>query len=629
MDKENEQLKGFLEKYVERITPRAIKPRGAYVCPLCGSGDGDGDNSDSAFSIYDDGKKWHCFSCGRSGDIFDLIGSFEGIPDYNAQLEKARELFATDKEPNKNQPKTEQEKTIEKEPNYTRFCAVAHSLADKYDYFQKRGFSKAIIDRFNLGYDDTDGYVRAIIPVNEHHYIIRGTTDGYKANSKGKAGLFNLKALYNDENAPVFICEGWADALSIEEAGGYAIALNGVSNANKLLTYLNSKPNISALLVATDNDEAGEQCANALIEGLANLGYIVDRFEPAQPYKDLNEWFTADKDGFTISVENAQKGVIDDTRRAYQENYIGAQLDTILSDILGGKHGAVSTGYKCLDNALDGGLCAGLTVLASESSLGKSTLIMNIAENLAEQGRDILYFALEMSKAQIVARGLSKQSFLNGDPYTASQIRKNQFSDLTPAINSYKKIAEHLIIVESFEGMTALDINDRIEEHIRITGKVPVIVVDYLQMIYDGEHATDKQQLDYSVGILKGISAKHNAVVLAISSLNRASYGDRVSLESLKESGKIEYSADVVLGLNLKEHYNEERKGAKMTKDEISAELQNEPRLMTVEILKGRDIAIRGRANFAYYSAYSYYRDLDEDVNGFMDETAAYQRFKA
>lgn len=623
-------IKNDLRECIETYTIRSSKAgREAYACPFCGSGEGENGTGALMINPKTDYTTWKCFSCGRGGDIGDFIAEIEGI-NPNKGLARAREIMQkTDNnhiEPTKNHAKP----VKQPDTDYSAFIENAHLFVKDYHYFEDRGFSEETIERFRLGYALNEyGYVNAIIPTCKHHYIIRGIEGDFKGN-EGSPRLFNPDALRNAENAPVFVCEGWADALSVEEVGGYAVAINSTENVHKFLTYLDANPSNCPFLLAMDNDDAGTRATDQLMDELEKRGYLFGIF-PTAPYKDVNEWLKGDKKSFTEAVKKATAELTDSILTAYNAQYIGAQIDDILGEILGGKHGAISTGFKGLDKALDGGLFPGLTVLASESSLGKSTLVMNIAENMAENGQDILYFALEMTKPQLVARGLSKQTFLTSNKkngFTAGQIRKNEANDLTPALNAYKKkIAPRLIIFESHGATTADDITARVEDHVKITGRVPIVIIDYLQMIYDEKRQTEKQQNDYSIGVLKGLSAKYNACVLAISSLNRASYGDRVNLDSLKESGKIEYTADFVLGLNLSAvQYNLDKKA--LPRDRIAEELQKEPRLMSVEVLKGRDIGIRGTADFLYYSAYSYYADLAEDQRT-LDNDPKPQRFKA
>ena len=77
----------------------------------------------------------------------------------------------------------------------------------------------------------------------------------------------------------------------------------------------------------------------------------------------------------------------------------------------------------------------------------------------------------------------------------------------------------------------------------------PVVFVDYLQMLALTEHLSDKQNVDKAVLELKRISRDFNIPVIGISSFNRENYSTSVNLTSFKESGAIEYSSDVLIGL--------------------------------------------------------------------------------
>ena len=87
-EKNIQQLKDLLQSYVEGITKRS-KGAHMYVCPLCHSGEKA--HGTGAFSIKD--RRWKCFSCGEGGDIFDLIGKYEGIHGFGNQLKRAKEFF--------------------------------------------------------------------------------------------------------------------------------------------------------------------------------------------------------------------------------------------------------------------------------------------------------------------------------------------------------------------------------------------------------------------------------------------------------------------------------------------------------------------------------------------------------
>lgn len=616
----NDEIKLFLVDCIEQHTQPSRKAgRNMYICPFCGSGTGA--NSTGALGVFENGTRWKCHACGRGGDIGDFIAEIEGIP-ASEGLQRARQLYANQKPP-KHEPI--KEKTAP--TDYTAFLQAAAQRVGTSDYYTRRGFTARTVNAFKLGFTEPNaaGFVNAVIPVSKNHYIERGTSGNFKRNH-GNAAIFNLKDLYNTEGEPVFICEGWADACSVYECEGYAISTNSAENWRLLIDALKQQPTKSPLIIAFDNDETGNRAADQLRAALHELGYNSTRFTP-QGVKDLNEWLVNDKASFENALTDAERAA-ESAGDDYKGEYISAQLDGILDALKSGKHDAKPTGYKSLDNALGGGLFAGLTVIGAESSHGKSALVMNIAENMAEQGEDVLYFALEMTKAQLVTRGLSKQSFLSTGRktgYTAAQIKRNEAGDLSAAVAAYKKkIAPHLIIIENYSGMTAEQIRDRVKQHIAITGRVPVVVVDYLQMIADNTRQLEKQQTDHSIEILKGLSAEHNAHILAISSLNRASYGEPVKMDAFKESGKIEYTADFVLGLSLAAT----RKG-KLTAERIDEEMQKQPREMMLQVLKGRDIENRQTVNFRYYSAYNYFEDLATDWENYKADQEQTRRSKA
>ena len=148
--------------------------------------------------------------------------------------------------------------------------------------------------------------------------------------------------------------------------------------------------------------------------------------------------------------------------------------------------------------------------------------------------------------------------------------------------------------------MTA--IRERIARHIDMTGKTPLVIVDYLQIIAPyNERATDKQNMDKAVLELKRISRDFKLPVIAVSSLNRMSYGQRISMEAFKESGAIEYSSDVLIGLQL-------RGAGEAAFDPTEAKKKN-PRQIEAVILKNRNGRVGEKIEFEYYPMFNYFTE--------------------
>lgn len=233
----------------------------------------------------------------------------------------------------------------------------------------------------------------------------------------------------------------------------------------------------------------------------------------------------------------------------------------------------VKTGFNELDKHLSGGLHEGLYVLGAISSLGKTTFALQLADQIAAKCQDVIFFSLETSKYELIAKSISRytyelnrlsrtqdgqnllakdlQQILNSQRYASYSGHEKQV--IMTAIAGYKKIASHIFICDggdSYERISAANIRGTVEEHIQVTGRKPVVFVDYLQILEPADSCiTDKQNIDKNIFELKKISRDFEIPVFIVSSFNRSNYDEPVSMNSFKESGAIEYSSDVLLGL--------------------------------------------------------------------------------
>ncbi len=662
MDRETarEQLKGDLRSYVEQIT-RKSKGANMYVCPLCGSGEGH--NGTGAFSIKD-GTSWKCFSCNKGGDIFDLIGEYEGIADYTEQLKRAGEIFGITIDSYRSsaredfspapeyqkQDKTEQythnnihTNTYTQQPqtagaDYTDFFLQAHSHIEETDYPQRRGLSKAVIDRFKLGYvsewrhpnvPNAPASPRLIIPTAKGSYLARDTRaeipKEQRAYSKMKVGtiqLFNRKAL-QEAKKPVFVVEGELDALSIIEVGGEAVALGTTTKVKSLLELLKTKKPEQPLIIALDNDEAGEKAYKELSEGLRGLSIPFYRHNPSGEYKDANEALQGNREAFRQAVEEAEH-IQDEAEQAQREAYLNTSTAHYLQSFIDGIADSVNTpyiptGFKGLDAVLDGGLYEGLYIVGAISSLGKTTLITQIADQIAQAGQDVLIFSLEMARAEIMAKSISRHTLQQvlssgGDIRNAKTTRGittgkryENYSEterelINGAIVAYSQYAEHIYISEGIGDIGAEQIRETVKQHTLFTGNTPVVIIDYLQILAPySERATDKQNTDKAVMELKRISRDFKTPVIGISSFNRANYSVAVTMEAFKESGAIEYSSDVLIGLQLK--------GAGKKDFDANEAKKKSPREIELVILKNRNGSTGDRLEFRYYPLFNYFEE--------------------
>lgn len=275
--------------------------------------------------------------------------------------------------------------------------------------------------------------------------------------------------------------------------------------------------------------------------------------------------------------------------------------------------GSRKTGFPVLDK-LSNGLYAGLYVIAATSSLGKTTLALQIADNLAEAGNEVLFFSLEQSRLELITKSFSrllKQE--KNESVSSLTLRTGADSDnLQAAAKLHKsKIGDHMNVIEGNFGCNIDYISAYVREYISKNGTSPIIFVDYLQILQPSAEvkaSTTRESIDQTVTALKRLSRDYGLTVFIISSVNRSNYMQPIDFESLKESGGIEYTADVIWGLQLQclneELFNELNK-IKNKRERIREAKAANPRQIELVCLKNRF----GVANFT--CKFDYMPDCD------------------
>lgn len=290
--------------------------------------------------------------------------------------------------------------------------------------------------------------------------------------------------------------------------------------------------------------------------------------------------------------------------------YASAVTQPFWEDVKSGKAGIrIPTGFPDLDKLLDGGLRVGMNVLMAAPGAGKTTLCLQMMDNFTRAGWDVIFFSGEMPVEDLLAKNYSRCSYVMDDEslrMTAGDILKlneNPYvNDIANALcEAYRPVAEKTVVVPPDQIKSAKAIWKIVSAHIAATGNRPVVCIDYLQVLASkfGE-ATDKQNVDKFLNQLKELARRYEIPVLLISSVNRMSYKESLSLGSGKESGDIEYNADVLLGL-------EEPKSGKEENNDSYAEPKGY-RLMRIKSMKSR-LAPRGIVNLKMYAAYNYFEE--------------------
>lgn len=272
--------------------------------------------------------------------------------------------------------------------------------------------------------------------------------------------------------------------------------------------------------------------------------------------------------------------------------------------------GVLSSGLAELDELLGGGLFPGLYVLGAPSSLGKTTLLLQMADEMAASGRDVLFFSLEMSRWELLAKSLCRtaapQMALCARQLLRGEIPSSQLKRLLEAYN--RRSGERIFISAEQEALTPETLREKALRHRAQRGRSPVVVVDYLQILASSDaRSSDKQNVDRAVVALKALSRELEIPVLVASSFNREAYTKEVSMEAFKESGAVEYAADVLLALQM---------SAAGEKDfDLNREKMADPRRVDVVLLKNRSGVPYGKVPMLYYSAQNRFVPSKEPVS--------------
>ena len=297
--------------------------------------------------------------------------------------------------------------------------------------------------------------------------------------------------------------------------------------------------------------------------------------------------------------------------------HVSNNLDRWLEEMEIEYKATINTGFPKLDKALGGGLRSKrLYGIGGITSIGKTTFVMNIADNVAKSKQNVLIFSLEMSKYELIDKSITKQIALEYINKEKDQTGKNMLPSLPTTIDpklskkakeSYKKLGEYLYIYEG-SGDVNVDVIKKVFDSIdREIHEIPkLVIVDYLQIMASHNNKfnlSEKQIVDKNITELKRICRDRDVAIIVVSSFNRDAYDkEEVSPKSFKESGGIEYSCDVLMGLKLN-----------CGKDEYENEMKKNPRDVKLIILKNRWGEMGEEVPFKYHPEYHYFIEPEKN----------------
>lgn len=294
-------------------------------------------------------------------------------------------------------------------------------------------------------------------------------------------------------------------------------------------------------------------------------------------------------DGGFHSFEDALKTAIDMASAAYQRD---------------GHLSGIATGLDDLDRQMGGLQASDLIVLAGRPAMGKTSLVTNIAFNIAKAYRGELqpdgsmktvnggivgFFSLEMSAEQLATRVVAEQSGVSSSHIRRGSIDENQFARVVEASREMARIP---LYIDQTGGLSIAQLTARARRLKRQRG-LDVLMIDYLQLLQGSGkgQANRVQEITEITTGLKALAKELAVPVIALSQLSRqveAREDKRPQLSDLRESGSIEQDADVVMFVYRDEYYLKGKMPKEGTEEFFKWQAEMEQVAGTAEVIIGK-----------------------------------------
>ena len=528
--------------------------------------------------------------------------------------------------------------------------------------FEKYG----VVVHPEFGIEGQEKVPTLVIPYDGNHFVARAIDSNRRPTQHGQgAGLYEPVPISLE--CPNFIVEGELDALSVVQVVGglgiSCIATGGASKYRKVVSELEkrfahakSKP---SFLVMFDNDTAGKTNGLKLVNELRSAGYAAELYflenQMAGMYQDVKtgEKYEVKKmDANDLLQENPDELVrrliegielkenklreqmevmkkswllATEEKRLITENKSGIEIFSFTDYFSGeffrdiemtAKYAERKTGCENIDASLV--FMPGVYALGALPASGKTTFAWQLLNQLAEKGEPCIYCSFEMSKAELFTKSVVRELYRKNPQMserlnlTSANIRRGAMRgsrELQEQALVFAKSATNLRVVE-LSNTSVTELIEGLKPLVANVDRSPIICLDYLQIIPSkgSKASSSKEKVDDIMLRLKDFQRATSATLLVISSFNRENYYQKVGFSSFKESGAIEYSADVIWGL---ENYGVDAEG-KLDKDEVIKMSKEKVRKIKFSCLKNRNGGAY-ECFFRYHAAYDYFESCKEE----------------
>jgi replicative DNA helicase len=219
----------------------------------------------------------------------------------------------------------------------------------------------------------------------------------------------------------------------------------------------------------------------------------------------------------------------------------------------------VPSGFYDLDEMTTGFQPGDFVVIAARPSMGKTSLVLNIAQHVGTAtSMTVGFFSLEMSKEQLFMRMLTSEARVDAHRFRTGHLSEKDYGRLSHALGT---LAEARVFIDDTASIGVLEMRAK-ARRLKAEHGLNLLVVDYLQLMQGrGRFESRQQEVSAISRSLKGLAKELSVPIIALSQLSRAPEGrtdHRPQLSDLRESGAIEQDADLVIFIYRPEVYDKE-----------------------------------------------------------------------
>ena len=355
--------------------------------------------------------------------------------------------------------------------------------------------------------------------------------------SQKHAVIYENIVIMESEKEPVdlvSLTERFRRARKLEEIGGVAYITKIMRSVPSAAHVLNYAKMVHEKAVLRNLLKAASKIQGMVYQGTDDCSTVLDMAEQLV--------FTVAQKQATSEISNI-KDLIHDSFDLIEEMYKRKEKIT-----------GVETGFTKLDMMTSGFQNSDLIILAARPSVGKTSLALNIAANVAmgvgqSKSKPVLIFSVEMTSAQLVQRMLCSEGRISLNRLRTGYLGQADWAGLTEAAGS---LSDAPIFIDDSPELGLMEIRSR-ARRMKAQHDIALVIVDYLQIMRINKELENRvQEVSYMSRKLKSLARELDIPVLTLSQLSREQEkrGGEPRLSDLRGSGSIEQDADLVMFLH-------------------------------------------------------------------------------